>query len=274
MLSIAGFAVAYLLDTLSPLLDAWAVRRSPGAAQDVSVVTALGTGLVAVTFALAALSFLVWAAKARANADVLFRGHSSPYERRSIFDRMANAVWFIPVTNLILPPIQVADLAMSSVGKSRGKGARRRLGALVWVWWTMLIAALSTATLALIAGDSSAQELAEIRSAMVNGEPVEVPLAVDLFGQEVAQRLPSASLFVVAAALALLVVAKVTNAQYAKVARLRGRPSLQGRSALRAAADDWTVVLSAGALVDLLSDEHGERTTVLPAVALDGTIGA
>jgi hypothetical protein len=34
------------------------------------------------------------------------------------------------------------------------------------------------------------------------------------------------------------------------------------------------VVLPAGALVDLLSDEAGERTTVLPAVALGGTIEA
>jgi hypothetical protein len=275
MLSIAGFAVAYLLDTLSPLLDAWALHRSTGAAQTVSIITAAGTGLVAVMFALAMISFLVWVAKARANVNALFRGTAQrPRGLLGVLDRLAGAVWFIPVTNLVLPPLQIADLAAASVGRSRGTGARRRISILVWVWWTTLLTALCAAGLGLLAGADNAQELAGIRSAMATGEPVEVPLAVDLLGHQVAQRLPSASLFVVAAALALLLVARVTNAQYAKVARLRGPAMAPTRSALRAAADDWTVVLPAGALVDLLSDEAGERTTVLPAVALGGTIGA
>jgi hypothetical protein len=274
MLSIAGFAVVYLLDSLSPLLDAWAVRRSTAAAQTVSIVTAAGTGLVAVTFALAALSFLVWVAKARANVNVLFRGSERPRGLLGVIDRFAAAVWFIPFTNLVLPPLQMADLAVGSVGRSRGGGARRRMALLVWAWWATLVAALCAAGLGLVAGSDHAQELAGIRSAMAAGEPVEVPLAVDLLCHQVVQRLPSASLFVVAAALALLLVARVTNAQYAKVARLRGPTMSPTRSALRAAADDWTVVLPAGALVDLLSDEEGERTTVLPAIALGGTIGA
>jgi hypothetical protein len=183
-------------------------------------------------------------------------------------------VWFIPVTNLVLPPIQIADLAVTSVGRSRGRGVRRRMAVLVWAWWAMLLAALFAAGLGLVAGGDNAQELAGIRSSMASGEPVEVPLAVGFFGHQVAQQLPAAALFVVAAVLAMLLVARVTNAQYAKVARLRGPAVAPTRSALRAVADDWTVVLPAGALVDLLSDEEGERTTVLPAVALGGTIRA
>jgi hypothetical protein len=270
MLSIAGCAIAYLLDTLSPLLEAWAVANGPRAAQRVSVVSSVADGTLAVMFGLAAITFLVWFGRARANLSVLYEGPAERSARRA--DRLGLVVWFIPLTNLILPPVQVADLAMKSVGRSRPRWARQRLAALVWIWWTGLLAALGALTFAVAAGLANVRELAEIRASMIAGLPVDQPLARHLLARQVELRLPSAALLVLAAVLAMLVIAKVTRAQYAKVARLRMAPAVPPKKALH--DGDLTVVLPAAALVGLLSDDEGERTAVLPVAALGGTIGA
>jgi hypothetical protein len=272
MLSIAGCATAYLLDTLQPLLDAWTLHRSPATAQRASIVSAVVDGAVAVLFVLAVISFLTWTAKARANIAVLYQGPARRSSRGE--DRIAIGVWFIPVTNLILPPLQIADLAVKSIGRSRPRCTRRNLAILVWVWWAGLMAALGAIVVGVVAGLDDTRELAGIRAAMLAGQAVEQPLALHLFGRQVALRLPSAALLVLAAALAVVMIAKITSAQYAKVARLRGAPPVPDSWALRAVADDRTVVLPAAALVGLLSDDEGERTTVLPVAALGGTIGA
>jgi hypothetical protein len=273
MLSIAGCAIAYLLDTLSPLLEAWALTRGPRAAERASTAAALTTGALAVMVALAALAFLVWASKARANLAVLYDGPADRSARRWTpeSDRLAVAAWFIPVTNLILPPMQIAELAMKSVGRSRPRRARRRIAVLVWTWWTALLAAAGALVVAVAAGLTNVRELAGIRASLVTGLPVDQPLARHLLGRQVALRLPSAALLVLAAVLAVLVVARVTSAQYAKVARLRAAPAVPDEKTFDG---DLTVILPAAALVDLLSDDEGERTTVLPVVALGGTIGA
>lgn len=270
MLSIAGCAIAYLLDTLSPLLQAWALTHGPRAAERASTAAALTTGTLAVMLALAALAFLVWAGKARANLAVLYDG---PAERSANPEsgRLAVAAWFIPVTNLIVPPMQIAELAVRSVGRSRPRQARRRIATLVWTWWAVLLAAAGALVVAVVAGLANLRELAGIHASLIAGLPIDRPLAQHLLGRQVALRLPSAALLVLAAVLAVLVVARVTNAQYAKVARLRAAPAVPAEKAL---AGDLTVILPAAALVDLLSDDEGERTTVLPVVALGGTIGA
>jgi hypothetical protein len=142
---------------------------------------------------------------------------------------------------------------------------------LVWTWWAALLAASGALVVALVAGLANVGELAGIRAGLIAGLPVDQPLARHLLGRQVALRLPSAALLVLAAALAVLVVARITNAQYAKVARLRAAPAVPDEKTLHG---DLTVILPAAALVDLLSDDEGERTTVLPVVALGGTIGA
>jgi Domain of unknown function (DUF4328) len=271
MLSIAGCAIAYLLDALSPLLEAWALSRGPQAAQRASGVSEAITGVLAVTVILAAMAFLVWAGKARANLAVLYDGPADRSARRWSSDRFAVAAWFIPVTNLILPPLQIAELAVRSVGRSRPRGARRRIAALVWTWWTVLMAAGSALVVAVAVGLDNDRELGGIRADLLSGLPVDGALARDLLGRQVALRLPSAALLVLAAVLAVLVVGRITGAQYAKVARLRLAPCVPDEKAM---AGDLTVILPAAALVDLLSDDEGERTTVLPVVALGGTIGA
>src|SRR5690242_21072857 len=117
MLSIAGCAIASLLDTFTPLLEAWAVANGPRAAQRVSVVSSAADGTLAVVFGLATIMFLVWVGRARAKLSVLYEGPAERSARRE--DRLGLVVWFVPVTNLILPAVQVADLAMKSVGRSR-----------------------------------------------------------------------------------------------------------------------------------------------------------
>jgi len=161
---------------------------------------------------------------------------------------------------------------MKSVGRSRPWPARRRLATLVWAWWTVLLATLGALTFAVVAGLANVRELAEIRASMIAGLPVDRPLARHLLGREVELRLPSTALLVLAAVLGMLVIAKVTRAQYAKVDRLRMAPAVPPKKALH--DGDLTVVLPAAALVGLLSDDEGERTAVLPVAALGGTIGA
>ena len=270
MLSIAGCAIAYLLDTLSPLLEAGAVADGPRAAQRMSVVSSVTDGALAVVFGLAALAFLVWVGRARANLTALYEGPAERSARRP--GRLGLVVWFIPVTNLILPPLQVADLAAKSVGRSRPRRARRRLAALVWTWWVALMATLGALAFAVVGGLANVRELAGIRASMVAGLPVDQPLARHLLARQVELRLPSAALVVLAAALAIVVIAKVTGAQYAKVARLRAAPAVPPKKALQ--DGDLTVVLPVAALVALLADDEGERTAVLPVAALGGTIGA
>lgn len=276
MLSIAGCATAYLLDTLTPLLEAWALARGPRATQRAGGVASVVTGALAVSLVLAAIAFLVWAGKARANLAVLYDGPVGRSARRWTpeSDRLAAAAWFVPVANLILPPLQIAELAVKSVGRSRPRSARRRLALLVWSWWTALLAAAGALVVAVAAGLDNVSELAGIRASRLSGRPVDEALAQYLLGRQVALRLPSAVLLVLAAVLAVLVVARITNAQYAKVARLRAAPAVHDEKVLRAAAGDLTVVLPAAALVGLLSDDEGARTTVLPVAALGGTIGA
>src|SRR5262249_52456436 len=166
--------------------------------------------------------FVAGAGRARANVAVLYDGPADRSARRwsPESDRLAVAAWFIPVTNLIVPPMQIAALAVKSVGRSRPRTARRRISLLVWAWWTALLAAAVALAVAVGAGLPKVRELAGIHASLVPGQPVDQPLARHLLGREVALRLPSAALLVLAAALALLVVARITSAQYAKVARL------------------------------------------------------
>jgi hypothetical protein len=132
---------------------------------------------------------------------------------------------------------------------------------LVWLWWVALVSAVGAFTAGLVVWSASAQEAGELRTRVVAGQPFDAALAVGLFSRQVTLRLPSAVLFVVAAVLALLMIARVTNAQYARVAKLRGASQVPIKN-LWSGSADWTV------------DLDPERTAVVPSGALGGTIGA
>lgn len=76
------------------------------------------------------LMFLLWSARAR-NHLLLFKG-----EARSFTVGWVVGAWFIPVVNLILPALVIADLAR---GSTTEPAVRRKLQALVWAWWICLI---------------------------------------------------------------------------------------------------------------------------------------
>ena len=262
MAAIAASTVAYLWVTLEPLLDAWAAHRTHAWVGRVDLAAEATFGGTA---CLATVLFLVWLTKARANVRV-FRGG-----RFTMRDRLAVVVWLIPVTNLVLPLMQATDLAVAVAG--RDLRARRRMTTLVGLWWGANLATLLAYTGAVYEGRGYAMELHDLHDRTAQGKAVDVPLAADLFGGEVARALPSAVLILLAAVLALVVVARVTGAQYARVARLRGAQRVSGRTALRSNADDWTVVLPTAALAGLAAAD-GDVTAVVPLSALGGTISA
>lgn len=261
MAGIAACTLAYLWWTLEPLLDAWATHRG----RAVGVVDRAAELSFAGTACLATALFLVWLTKARANVRV-FRGG-----RFTVRDRLAVVVWLIPVTNLVLPLLQATDLAVASA--PREARARRRMTTLVGLWWGANLATLLAWAGAVFKGRGYGAELRELHTRAGAGRPVDVSLAADLFGGEVARALPSVVLIMLAAVLALVVVARVTGAQYARVARLRGAQRVTGRTALRSSADDWTVVLPTAALAGLAAAD-GDVTAVVPLTALGGTISA
>jgi hypothetical protein len=262
MAAIAACTLAYLWRAFEPLLDAWAARHVAGW---VGVVDRAATVTFAGTAVLATVLFLVWLTKARANVKV-FRGG-----RFTARDRFAVGVWLVPVTNLVLPLLQTTDLAVASAG--RDPKARRRMTTLVGLWWGAVMAAVLAYAGSVYLGSGYTQELNQLHDGVAAGRPVDVSLAADLFGGEVARRLPSVVLILLAAVLALVVVARITGAQYARVARLRGAPPVPRKTALRSTADDWTVVLPTTALADLATAD-GEVTAVVPLTALGGTISA
>ncbi|MFI5914649.1 hypothetical protein [Dactylosporangium sp. NPDC051541] len=110
---------------------------------------------------------------------------------------------------------------VDSVG--RAPEVRRRMRVLTWLLWSTVLAAVVTRLLAWSAGRSTAGEIGEVRAQAWAGQPVDDALAAHLFGRELVLGLPAAVLFVLAAALTMVFVGRVTSAQYGRVARLRAR---------------------------------------------------
>jgi hypothetical protein len=260
MAAIAACTLAYLWCTFEPLLDAWAAHRTAGWVGRVDLAAKVAFGATA---GVATVLFLVWLTKARANVRV-FRGG-----RFTMRERLAVVVWLIPATNLVLPLMQVTDLAVAGAGRDPVR--RRRMTTLVGLWWGANLATLLAYAGAAYEDRRYAVELHDLHDGTARGKAVDTALAADLFGGEVARALPSVVLILLAAVLALNVVARITGAQYARVARLRGAQRASGRTALRSTADDWTVVLPTAALAGLAD---GDVTAVVPRSAVGGTISA
>src|SRR6266545_3004201 len=130
--------------------------------------------------------------------------------------------WFLPVANLVLPGMVVADAARESVPPGDPR-RRRRLVALVWSWWTVYVVATVAAFAGSFAGSTSERELLESR--LRAGESVDVGRARELFGELVVARLPGALLWLAAAVLVIMIMHRIAAAQYDRVDALReGRP--------------------------------------------------
>lgn len=216
MLGIAGTALVHLLIAFVPLVDIWAVHRpGAGTAALAGTVRIVSWILFAATATVAAIAFTGWARRAK--------------------------------SNLVAFGTKSKKLTIGSVGRS--PVLRRRMTILTWLFWAGLVTGCLATGLGTIAGLDNVREIGDVRDQAASGQPVDRALAAHLFGRQLTLRLPGAALFVIAAVFALLLIARITSAQYGRVARLRGATVLPPAfAALRSASDDWTVVLPAPTL--------------------------
>ncbi|WP_327008269.1 hypothetical protein OHA72_14040 [Dactylosporangium sp. NBC_01737] len=213
MLTVAAAALTHLCVAFLPLLDIWAAHR-PGS--DVGAVRLGAWAVLATTVVTAWVVFTGWARRAR-----------------------SNLVAFGIRTTSAMP---LLDVAVGSVG--RAPALRRSMTVLTWLWWIGLLAALAAAALGVVAGLENLREIDDVRDRVAAGGAVDRALVSHLFGRQLLLRLPGAALGVVAAAFALVLIARVTSAQYGRVARIRGAAVTRATlGALRAGDEDWTVVL-------------------------------
>jgi hypothetical protein len=218
MLSVSGFALVNLLDAFNPLVEMWAVDRAastgggtPAAVARLTRLAALG--LLVLLYGLGALCFLVWLNRCRRNLAAFADA------RPSWPAGMTVAIWFIPLANLIGPPFAVTDVVRNSVPADR----RGRLIAAVRGWWALLLGGWVAMGLGLASLLGEVKELSRLREQLAAGETVDRALAAEVLGNQIAARLPSAALFVAAAVLLVVVVARVTEAQYARWDAFRQR---------------------------------------------------
>ncbi|MEV4509411.1 hypothetical protein AB0K00_10685 [Dactylosporangium sp. NPDC049525] len=213
MLTVAAAALTHLCTAFLPLVDIWAAHR-PGS--DVGAVRLTGWVVLATTVLIAWAVFTGWARRAR-----------------------SNLVAFGIRTTSAMP---LMDVAVGSVG--RAPALRRSMRVLTWLWWLSLLAALAAVALGVLAGLDNLREIADVRDRVAAGGTVDGALVSHLFGRQLLLRLPGAALSVVAAVFALVLIARVTSAQYGRVARIRGAAVTRATlPALRAGDEDWTVVL-------------------------------
>lgn len=225
MVAIVTFTLAYLVDTFVPLVDMWVAAEVaasggglPGAVA--TLVRVAVSVLLVGSFAVAALSFLVWLARARANLNVF------PDTRPRLAAGFTVGVWFMPLANLVGPPVVVGEIAAASAPRwdtGPGPTARRpgRLTALVWTWWTLFLLAWVTRLVGLVTSRTGPDSLGRLRDDLADGRTVDAELAVSAIGGEILAQLPAAALFVAAATAALLLIAGTTQAQYVRMEALR-----------------------------------------------------
>ncbi|WP_432831640.1 hypothetical protein [Dactylosporangium sp. CA-092794] len=189
MLGLAATALVYLVIAFVPLADLWAAHH-PGqrASAAAAAIRLSAWAALALAGAVAAVATGGWAGRARANLEAF--------------------------------GVRSRRIAHGSVGRS--PALRRRMTALVWLLRGSLLAGCAAALLGWLAGQDNAAEIGDVRAQAAAGRPVDGALAADLFGRQLVLRLPAAALFVIAAAVAVVLVARVTSAQYGRVARLRG----------------------------------------------------
>jgi hypothetical protein len=218
MLCVSGFALVNLLDAFNPLVEMWAVEQAAstggGTPAAVARLTRLGAlALLVVLYAVAAVCFLVWLSRCRRNLAAFADA------RPTWSSALTVAIWFIPLANFVGPPLAVADLVRASVPTDR----RGRLIGAVRGWWALFVGGWIALAAGLAIVLSQITELSRLRDQLAAGETVDRALAAEVLGNQIAARLPSAALFVAAAVLLVVIVARVTEAQYARLDTFRQR---------------------------------------------------
>ena len=103
--------------------------------------------LAVVSFLGAAVSWLVWQFRSQANVRAL--GAQGLRFRPSA----AVAAWFVPVVDLVVPPLAVAELWKASEPGTEGSDWKKQSsGPIVWLWWAFWLATLYLAGMALRLG--------------------------------------------------------------------------------------------------------------------------
>ncbi len=214
LLLIAVSALTSLVYAFVPLVEVWQARQvaSTGGngAAAVVTLTRLTVFLLLVLGHLGAwTSVLVWLYRAYANVRVF------PGVRPAFPVGLAIGGWFVPFANLVLPPLVVRDLARAS----EPAGRTRRL---VWLWW----AAYVLAGIGVVAGSGYADdpELSGIRAALAGGDSVDTGVAGRVFGRQVNGVLPAMALYLFAGVLLMVLIHRITAAQYDRIDLLRRAP--------------------------------------------------
>jgi Domain of unknown function (DUF4328) len=224
MVALAAAAASALLWAFTPLASIWATHeaadrggQTPGTVLILSNVAAIA--LVGLTHLTAWALLANWLHRVAGNARTL------GWSRWSA--GLAAAAWFVPLVNWVLPPVIVAGVASAS--------RYRRSGPLVWSWWLAWLAGV----FGLLAGTvlTWPAELADLFGKVLDGETVDVDRAVDLFGYQIAGRLPGALLLLAAAVLGIVVVGGVTAAQYDRFDELRAPVVVPAQVTADSAAD-------------------------------------
>lgn len=104
-------------------INVWSTFINQPADPDAQLSAALGQYAALLV---AGVLFVAWLGRARRNL-VEFKG-----EARAFGPGWTVGAWFIPIANLVLPPLVTADVAK---GSTTDPATRRKLVALVWVWW-------------------------------------------------------------------------------------------------------------------------------------------
>jgi len=93
-----------------------------------------------------AVVWLVWQYGAHANRRELGIGDDRFTPRTGI------GSWFVPVANIVLPPLALRELWRTPYADAMGldESERRTSGAIVWVWWTCLVVSVSLTIIAFV----------------------------------------------------------------------------------------------------------------------------
>jgi hypothetical protein len=100
----------------------------------------IGMGLAVIVLLVAGVVFLCWLYRARVNAEML-AGHPQRLGRGWTI-----GAWFVPLGNVVLPPMVVADIWRASSRRSSG---------LVAAWWTAVLSAWALDVYGMVIGGHS-----------------------------------------------------------------------------------------------------------------------
>jgi hypothetical protein len=133
-LAIAGLWIVALLNVITWVVVAdhlpWRVDGPLGILSGAPTVVILLLFFTAAAGLLSRAILIVWLYQARSNVDV-FPDAEPEWRRWWVF-----AAWFIPIANIVLPYIVMADVARNSADEVAGRETAG-LASRVWLWWTL-----------------------------------------------------------------------------------------------------------------------------------------